>query len=79
MDSITINPTWKVPLPIVQNEFLPAEAKELGGMARLGLHVKRVDGEVQITMPPGGQNPLGHIRFNFFNRFTVFQHDTPDQ
>lgn len=30
-------------------------------------------------MPPGGQNPLGHIRFNFFNRLTVFQHDTPDQ
>jgi len=24
-------------------------------------------------------NPLGHIRFNFFNRLTVFQHDTPDQ
>ncbi|TMJ33380.1 MAG: murein L,D-transpeptidase [Alphaproteobacteria bacterium] len=79
MDSITINPTWKVPPSIVQNEYLPAEAKEPGGMARMGLRVKRVDGEVQITMPPGGQNPLGHIRFNFFNRFTVFQHDTPDQ
>jgi murein L,D-transpeptidase YcbB/YkuD len=79
MDSITINPTWKVPPSIVQNEYLPAEAKEPGGMARMGLHVKRVGGEVQITMPPGGQNPLGHIRFNFFNRFTVFQHDTPDQ
>ena len=30
-------------------------------------------------MPPGGKNPLGHIRFNFFNRLMVFQHDTPDQ
>ena len=28
MDSITINPTWKVPPSIVQNEYLPAEAKD---------------------------------------------------
>jgi murein L,D-transpeptidase YcbB/YkuD len=45
----------------------------------MGLRMKRVNGEVEITMPPGGQNPLGRIRFNFFNRLTVFQHDTPDQ
>ena len=79
MNSVTINPTWKVPQSIVQNEYLPAEAREPGVLARMGLRMKRVDGEVQITMPPGGQNPLGHLRFNFFNRFIVYQHDTPDQ
>ncbi len=79
MDSITVNPTWKVPASIVRNEYLPAEARDPGALARMGLRMKRVDGEMQITMPPGGQNPLGHIRFNFFNRLTVFQHDTPDQ
>ena len=79
MDSITINPTWKVPASIVRNEYLPAEAREPGALARMGMRVKRVNGELEITMPPGGQNPLGHIRFNFFNRLTVFQHDTPDQ
>jgi L,D-transpeptidase YcbB len=79
MDSITINPTWKVPASIVKNEYLPAEAKEPGTLARMGIRTKRVDGEVEMTMPPGGQNPLGRIRFNFFNRLTVFQHDTPDQ
>ena len=79
MDSISINPTWKVPASIVRNEYLPAEAKEPGTLARMGMRVKRVNGEVEITMPPGGLNPLGHIRFNFFNRLTVFQHDTPDQ
>jgi murein L,D-transpeptidase YcbB/YkuD len=76
MDSITVNPTWKVPNSIVQNEYLSLGS---GTLARMGLRVKRVDGEVQMTMPPGGENPLGRIRFNFFNRFTVFQHDTPDQ
>jgi L,D-transpeptidase YcbB len=79
MDSITINPTWKVPASIVRNEYLPAEARQPGTLARMGMRMKRVNGEVEITMPPGGQNPLGHIRFNFFNRLTVFQHDTPDQ
>ena len=79
MDSISINPTWKVPASIVRNEYLPAEAREPGALARMGFRMKRVNGEVEITMPPGGQNPLGHIRFNFFNRLTVFQHDTPDQ
>ena len=78
MDSITVNPTWKVPQSIVQNEYLSA-GRGPGTLARMGLRVKRVDGEVQMTMPPGGENPLGRIRFNFFNRFTVFQHDTPDQ
>jgi L,D-transpeptidase YcbB len=76
MDSITINPTWKVPQSIVQNEYLPAGQ---GTLARMGIRTKHVNGEVQMTMPPGGQNPLGRIRFNFFNRFSVFQHDTPDQ
>ncbi len=79
MDSITVNPTWKVPASIVRNEYLPAEARDPGTLARMGLRMKRVDGEVEITMPPGGQNPLGRLRFNFFNRLTVFQHDTPDQ
>jgi murein L,D-transpeptidase YcbB/YkuD len=79
MDSITINPTWKVPPSIVRNEYLPAEAREPGTLARMGVRTSRVNGEVVMTMAPGGQNPLGRLRFNFFNRFTVFQHDTPDQ
>jgi L,D-transpeptidase YcbB len=48
-------------------------------LARMGLRVSYSGGDVQITMPAGGDNPLGRIRFNFFNRFMVYQHDTPDQ
>jgi murein L,D-transpeptidase YcbB/YkuD len=79
MNSITINPTWHVPPSIVHNEYLPAQAKDPGVLSRMGLRVSYKDGEAQITMPPGGENPLGRIRFNFFNRFMVYQHDTPDQ
>jgi L,D-transpeptidase YcbB len=79
MNSFTINPTWHVPQSIVHNEYLPAQAKDPGVLSRMGLRLSYKDGEAQITMPPGGNNPLGHIRFNFFNRFIVYQHDTPDQ
>ena len=30
-------------------------------------------------MPPGEQNALGRLRFNFPNRFLVYQHDTADK
>jgi murein L,D-transpeptidase YcbB/YkuD len=34
---------------------------------------------VHIYQPPGEANALGRIRFNFPNRFLVYQHDTPDK
>jgi len=34
---------------------------------------------VHISMPPGDKNALGRLRFNFPNRFLVYQHDTPDK
>jgi murein L,D-transpeptidase YcbB/YkuD len=79
MTSVTLNPVWHVPPSIVKNEYLPALARDHKVLARMGLHLSYNGGEAQITMPAGGNNPLGHIRFNFYNRFMVFQHDTPDQ
>jgi L,D-transpeptidase YcbB len=79
MKSITINPTWHVPSSIVRNEYLPALAQDPTVLDRMGLHVSYSGGEVQITQPPGDGNALGRIRFNFPNRFSVYQHDTPDK
>jgi len=79
MTSITLNPVWHVPPSIVKNEYLPALARDRNVLARMGLRLSYANGEAQITMAAGGNNPLGHIRFNFYNRFMVFQHDTPDQ
>ncbi len=79
MKSITINPTWHVPASIVHNEYLPALAQDPTVLDRMGLHVSYNGGEVQITQPPGDGNALGRIRFNFPNRFSVYQHDTPDK
>jgi murein L,D-transpeptidase YcbB/YkuD len=79
MKSITVNPTWTVPPSIVHNEYLPALAQDPTVLSRMGLRVSYSGGGVRITQPPGPGNALGRIRFNFPNRFLVYQHDTPDK
>jgi murein L,D-transpeptidase YcbB/YkuD len=79
MKDITINPTWHVPQSIVQNEYLPALAQDPTVLDRMGLRVSYNGGQVQISQPPGEGNALGRIRFNFRNRFSVYQHDTQDK
>jgi murein L,D-transpeptidase YcbB/YkuD len=79
MKSITVNPTWHVPQSIIHNEYLPALAQDPTVLERMGLRVSYNGGEVQITQPPGDGNALGRLRFNFPNRFSVYQHDTPDK
>ena len=49
-------------------------------LARMGLKVSyNRDGSVHISQPPGEANALGRIRFNFPNRFLVYQHDTNEK
>jgi L,D-transpeptidase YcbB len=80
MKYITINPTWNVPPSIVNNEYLPALQQDPTVLDRMGLKVDHnPDGTVHIWQPPGDKNALGRIRFNFPNKFLVYQHDTPDK
>jgi len=79
MKFITVNPTWHVPPSIVHNEYLPALAQDPTVLDRMGLRVSYSGGGVSISQPPGPNNALGRIRFNFPNRFLVYQHDTPDK
>ncbi len=80
MKYITINPTWNVPPSIVNHEYLPALQQDPTVLERMGLKVgKNPDGTVHIWQPPGEKNALGRIRFNFPNKFLVYQHDTPDK
>jgi murein L,D-transpeptidase YcbB/YkuD len=80
MKFITVNPTWNVPPSIIRNEYLPALARDPYALARVGLRIGRnSDGSIRIYQPPGDRNALGRIRFNFPNRFLVYQHDTPSK
>src|SRR5207253_3554191 len=80
MKFITINPTWNVPPSIVINEYLPALRQDPYALARIGLRIEHNrDGSIHVFQPPGERNALGRIRFNFPNKFLVYQHDTPDK
>jgi L,D-transpeptidase YcbB len=80
MKFITVNPTWNVPPSIIYNEYLPALAQDPTVLQRMGLKLDRApDGSIHISQPPGDANALGRIRFNFPNKFLVYQHDTPDK
>jgi L,D-transpeptidase YcbB len=80
MKYITINPTWNVPPSIVNNEYLPVLQQDPYALSRIGLRVDyNRDGSIHIFQPPGDGNALGRIRFNFPNKFLVYQHDTPDK
>jgi murein L,D-transpeptidase YcbB/YkuD len=80
MKFITVNPTWNVPPSIIYNEYLPALQQDPTVLQRMGLRLEQGrDGSVHISQPPGEANALGRIRFNFPNKFLVYQHDTPDK
>jgi murein L,D-transpeptidase YcbB/YkuD len=80
MKFITVNPTWNVPPSIIANEYLPALRSDPDALKRIGLKIEQnPDGTVRIYQPPGESNALGRIRFNFPNKFLVYQHDTPDK
>jgi L,D-transpeptidase YcbB len=80
MKYITVNPTWNVPPSIVYNEYLPALQQDPTVLERMGLRLEHNrDGSIHISQPPGEANALGRIRFNFPNKFLVYQHDTPDK
>ncbi len=80
MKYITVNPTWNVPPSIVAREYMPALRQDPTVLERMGLQVTRnPDGTVHIAQPPGDRNALGRVRFNFPNKFLVYQHDTPEK
>jgi L,D-transpeptidase YcbB len=80
MKYITVNPTWNVPPSIIAKEYMPILQQDSTALERMGLKVStNPDGTVHIAQPPGERNALGRLRFNFPNKFLVYQHDTPEK
>ncbi len=76
--SITVNPTWRVP-PSMNKDYLSLLAQDPTVLDRMGITVSHSGGEVRLTQAPRDDNALGRVRFNFHNRFMVYQHDTPEK
>ena len=80
IENIVLNPTWHVPESIIYNEYLPALQRDPRILDRLGLKLIRgPDGKLAVQQPPGEENALGRMKFNFPNRFQVYLHDTPQK
>lgn len=77
MEHLIVNPSWHVPPSILKKEFLPNMARDPGYAARRGYEVVRRGNSISIRQPPGERNALGHVKFMFPNRHSVYLHDTP--
>ncbi len=80
MRSITINPTWNIPDTIAAKEYVPLMRQDPTILGRMGLNVTyNRDNTIHISQPPGPNNALGQLRFNFPNKFFVYQHDSNEK
>jgi murein L,D-transpeptidase YcbB/YkuD len=76
MKFVIVNPYWNVPLSIVKKEMMPKLAADPNYFANHGYETVERNGETFVRQPPGDSNALGHIKFMFPNRFSVYLHDT---
>jgi murein L,D-transpeptidase YcbB/YkuD len=72
--SLTINPSWHVPTPIVRHEILPKLRANPGYLARKHMVWREGGGIRQL---PGAGNALGVLKFEMPNEFDTYLHDTP--
>ena len=80
LNQVVFSPHWNVPESIVQNEILPAMAKNSNYLASQNMEIVNNDGDVpEIRQLPGGDNALGKVKFLFPNSFNIYFHDTPSK
>jgi murein L,D-transpeptidase YcbB/YkuD len=89
--SIELNPAWHVPPSIVAAELGPHLKRDPGYLARQHIRVFEGDSELssaavaaraslgglRFRQEPGGENPLGPLKFTFSNAYGVYLHGTP--
>lgn len=87
--NLVINPTWTVPPTIIKEDLTPAATKDRSYFSSHNMKIYRGDDEIQpeqwkpeefdkykYVQGPGNHNSLGRIKFNFYNTFSVYLHDT---
>lgn len=78
--TITAHPSWTPTQSFIDEILIPAERKNPGETKRRNLvHVRRGDGSMALTQPPGPKNPLGRLVLRFQEKGYYYLHDTPDK
>ena len=73
IDRLVLNPVWRVPKRIQQEELEPLLRKDPTYFDRNGFLAR---GETLVQLP-GPRNALGRIKFLFDNETGIYLHDTP--
>ncbi|WP_051091283.1 L,D-transpeptidase family protein [Methylopila sp. M107] len=82
IDHIVVNPYWNVPSTIAMKEMQGSSLRGFEVVDSRGRKVENFSWEdirankVRIRQPPGERNALGHIKFMFPNKHSVYLHDT---
>lgn len=95
INSIVVYPFWNVPYSIATKEILPAVKRNVTYLERNNYRIysngkevnphhvnwKRIKGgfPYKVVQDPGPTNSLGIIKFEFYNNFSVYVHDTPSK
>ena len=78
ISSVVFNPPWNVPPDIAQKELWPKEHAHPGYLARNDFIVIHLpDGSTRLQQKAGNMSALGHVKFDFPNKYSVYLHDTP--
>jgi murein L,D-transpeptidase YcbB/YkuD len=78
LNTVVLNPTWRVPKRIKEQELDNELMKEPDYYEKHGYAVRILDdGSEEVVQLPGPQNALGLVKFLFPNRFSIYMHDTP--
>ncbi len=78
METIVLNPTWRVPNRIKEEELDPKLIEEPDYYERHNYSVAiRDDGTEEVVQGPGPGNALGLVKFLFPNEWSIYMHDTP--
>lgn len=75
MSYIEVNPYWNIPNTIAEAEILPKLGSDPGYLA--SHNMEYVGEPARLRQLPGGDNPLGKLKFMFPNDFDIYLHDTP--
>jgi murein L,D-transpeptidase YcbB/YkuD len=76
--SVVFNPPWNVPSTIATKELWPKERAHPGYFARNDfIVITNPDGTKRLQQKAGDKAALGHVKFDFANKYGVYLHDTP--
>src|SRR5262249_32976264 len=78
ISSIVLNPPWNVPSDIASKELWPKEHAHPGYFARNDFIVIPTDGGgSRLQQKAGPKAALGHVKFDFPNKYGLYLHDPP--